>query len=220
MIQPATLDFLRKLKKNNNREWFEKNRSKFEEARQNVEETVAAIITEVRKFDKQIPADLEAKKCLFRIYRDVRFSHDKRPYKNNIGAYITAAGKKAVAPGFYIHFEPGASFLAGGMWQPPAPELSKVRQEIDYNFAEFKKIVNDKTFKKYFGTLEQEDKLSTAPKGYPKDHDAIEFLKLKSFNVVAAMSDKEVTSKTFAKKAGEIFKAMQPLNRFLQRAID
>jgi uncharacterized protein (TIGR02453 family) len=220
MIHPATLDFLRKLKKNNNREWFEKNRAKYEEARQNVEETVAAIIAEVRKFDKQIPADLDPKKCLFRIYRDVRFSHDKRPYKNNIGAYISAAGKKAVAPGFYIHFEPGTSFLAGGMWQPPAPELSKVRQEIDYNFSEFKKIVNDKTFRKHFGTLDQEDKLATSPKGYPKDHEGIEFLKLKSYTVTTQLSDKDVSAKTLAKKAGEIFKAMHPLNQFLQRAID
>lgn len=220
MIHPSTLDFLRKLKKNNNRDWFEKNRAKYEEAKSDVEQNVAAVLNEVRKFDKRISPELEAKKCMFRIYRDVRFSKDKRPYKNNLGASMNPGGKAEIAPGYYMHIEAGGAFLAGGIWQPPAPELAKIRQEIDYNFAEFRKIVNDKSFKKYFGGFDQEDKLATAPKGYPKDHAAIEFLKLKSFVVVAELSDKEVTSKNFVKTTAAIFKAMLPLNQFLQRALD
>lgn len=220
MIQSSTLDFLRKLKKNNNRDWFEKNRDKYEAAKSDIEKNVAVVLNNIRTFDKRVPADLEAKKCMFRIYRDVRFSKDKRPYKNNIGAHIQPGGKKAHGCGYYMHVESGGAFLAGGIWQPEAPELAKIRQEIDYNFDEFKKIISAKSFKKYFGGLEQEDKLAREPKGYAKDHAAIEFLKLKSFTVVAALTDKEVMSKDYQKKSKEIFKAMLPLNLFLQRALD
>lgn len=220
MIQSSTLDFLRKLKKNNNRDWFEKNRDKYEAAKNDIEKNVGVVLSNIRTFDKRIPADLEAKKCMFRIYRDVRFSKDKRPYKNNIGAHIQPGGKKAHGCGYYMHVEAGGAFLAGGIWQPEAPELAKIRQEIDYNFDEFKKIISAKSFKKYFGGLEQDDKLAREPKGYTKDHAAIEFLKLKSFTVVANLTDKEVMSKDYQKKTKEIFKAMLPLNLFLQRALD
>lgn len=220
MIQKSTLDFLRNLKKNNNRDWFEKNRARYEAAKDDVEKNVNDILNDIRSFDKAVPADMEAKKCMFRIYRDVRFSKDKRPYKNNIGAHVQPGGKKEIGAGYYMHIEAGGAFIAGGMWQPPAPELAKIRQEIDYNFAEFKKIISNKAFKKYFGDMDSEDKLSTAPKGYPKDHAAIEYLKLKSFVVYSALSDKEVMSKNFRKKVKEITKAMLPLNQFLRRALD
>lgn len=220
MIQKSTLDFLRNLKKNNNREWFEKNRAKYEAAKADVEQNIAQVLDGIRSFDKRIPSDLEAKKCMFRIYRDVRFAKDKRPYKTNIGAHVQPGGKKAHGCGYYTHIEAGGAFLAGGIWQPPAEELAKIRQEIDYNFDEFKKIINAKEFKKHFGGFDEEDKLATAPKGYPKDHPAIEFLKLKSFVVVAELSDKDIMAKTYQKKAKEIFKAMLPLNLFLQRALD
>jgi len=220
MIQSSTLDFLRKLKKNNNRDWFEKNREKYEAAKSDIENNTAELLISLRSFDKRIPDDLEAKKCVFRIYRDVRFSKDKRPYKDNMGAHIQPGGKKAHGCGYYMHVEAGGAFLAGGIWQPEAPELAKIRQEIDYNFAEFKKIIHGKSFKKYFGELGTEDKLAREPKGYAKDHPAIEYLKLKSFVVAAELSDREITSKDFQKKAKEIFKAMLPLNLFLQRALD
>lgn len=220
MIQKSTLDYLAKLKKNNNRDWFEKNKSLYLAAKEDVEKTVDRIISGVRAFDKRISDDLTGRKCLFRIYRDVRFAKDKSPYKTNMGAIINPGGKKAIAPGYYIHIEPGQAFLAGGLWQPPAPELARIRQEIDYNLPEFKKIIGHKSFKKHFGTLDQEDKLATAPKGYPKDHEAIDILKLKSYVVVAEIKEKDVLSKDFVKKAVEAFKAMQPLNEFLQRAID
>lgn len=220
MISKSTLDFLTRLSKNNNREWFEKNRAQYEAAKSDVELSVDKIIAAVKKFDKRIGDEITAKKSLFRIYRDVRFSGDKRPYKTNMGAYISPGGKKTIAPGYYIHIEPGKAFLAGGMWMPPAPELAKIRQEIDYNLDEFRKILKAKSFKDCFGDLDQEDKLATAPKGYPKDHEGIDFLKLKSFVAVAELSDKELLSKDFSKTAEKIFKAMKPLNDFLQRAID
>lgn len=106
------------------------------------------IITKIKTFDKRISPEINAKKCMFRIYRDVRFSKDKRPYKNNLGASVNPKGKKRHFPGYYIHIEPNNSFVAGGMWMPSAPELAKIRQEIDYNLNEFTKITNDKNFKK------------------------------------------------------------------------
>ncbi len=220
MIQSTTLDFLRKLKKNNNRDWFEKNRDKYEAAKNDIEKNTAELLKSLRSFDKRIPGDLEAKKCMFRIYRDVRFSKDKRPYKNNIGAHVQPGGKKAHGCGYYMHIEAGGAFLAGGIWQPEAPELAKIRQEIDYNWKDFKKIISDKNFKKYFGDLDTDDKLAREPKGYAKDHAGIEYLKLKSFTVHVQLSDKEIMSKNFQKTAKEIFKAMLPLNLFLQRALD
>ncbi|HET6992441.1 MAG TPA: DUF2461 domain-containing protein [Bacteroidia bacterium] len=220
MLQKSTIDFLKKIKNNNNRDWFEKNKNLYLAAKDDVEKHLDEIIAGIRSFDKRISADVTAKKSMFRIYRDVRFSKDKRPYKTNLGASISPGGKMAVAPGYYIHIEPGKSFIAGGMWMPPAPELGKIRQEIDYNLKEFSKIVNDKTFRKVFGELDQDDKLVNIPKGYPKDHKAIEFLKLKSFIVVGDMNEKDVLGKNFVKNAVAICKAMQPLNNFLQRAID
>lgn len=220
MISKETLSFLRKLGKNNNRDWFEKNKDLYLAAKEDVEKSIEGIIAGIRSFDKRIGSEISAKKAMFRIYRDVRFSKDKRPYKTNLGASISPGGKMAAAPGYYIHIEPGKAFVAGGMWQPPAPELAKIRQEIDYNFAEFKKIVNDKTFKKYFGTLDQDDKLVNPPKGYDKENPAIDFLRLKSFIVVAEISEKDLTGKNFVKAATAALKAMQPLNNFLQRAID
>jgi uncharacterized protein (TIGR02453 family) len=163
---------------------------------------------------------LEAKDCVFRINRDIRFSNDKTPYKTNLGASISPGGKKSLSAGYYFHLQPGASFLAGGMWQPPAPQLSAVRQEIDYNTPEFKKIINNKDFKKYFGALSDEDKVKTAPKGYDKTHPEIEILKLKSFIVVHDLKDKEVLSKDFLQHATAVFKALHPLDLFLRRACD
>lgn len=220
MLQPATLDFLKKLKKNNNREWFEKNKHLYKAAQEDVLQAIAAVINGIRTFDKRLEADLDPKKCLFRIYRDTRFAHDKTPYKINMGASINPGGRMAAVPGYYIHIQPGGSFLAGGMWMPPAPELAKIRQEIDYNVPEFRKLLANKDFKKYFGQLDQDDKLKTTPKGYPKDHPGIDLLQYKSFIVVHELKDDVLLSKNFAKQATTVFKAMQPLNNFLQRAID
>lgn len=220
MIQPSTLEFLKKLKKNNNRDWFEKNKDAYKAAQADVEQTVNGIITGIRTFDKRIESTLDAKKCLFRIYRDTRFSKDKTPYKTNLGASINPGGRMAAVPGYYLHIEPGGCFLAGGMYMPPAPELAKIRQEIDYNLDEFQKLLKAKEFKKYFNGLDEIEKLKTAPKGYAKDHPALGLLQHKHFIVSAYLKDTELSSKGFVKQATAIFKAMQPLSLFLQRAID
>jgi uncharacterized protein (TIGR02453 family) len=221
MVQKSTLDFLKALKKNNDRDWFEKNKDKYLAAKQNIEDITNALIKSISSFDKKIEG-LTAKNCVFRIYRDVRFSKNKDPYKTNLGASINAGGKKASNAGYYIHVQPRESFLAGGVWMPPADELKKIRQEIAYNFDDFKKILADKKFKKIFKGLDEskEYKLARPPKGYDKDHPAVEFLKFNSYIVWTQYNDKDVTSKNFVKKVAEDAKVMKPLIYFLNTALD
>lgn len=219
MLQQSTLDFLKKLKKNNNKEWFDKNKKLFEAAKEDFLAYVEKLVAGVAAFDPSAK-DLDPKKCIFRIYRDVRFSKDKTPYKTHLGAHITRGGVKASGTGYYIHIEPGNSFLAGGWWMPESSELNAIRQEIDYNQQEFEKLLKDKAFVKYFNKLDEEHKLKTVPKGYDKEHPAIELLKLKSFTVTNEVKDDVVTGKDFLKHTINVFKAMQPLNNFLVRSVD
>ncbi|HEX8517433.1 MAG TPA: DUF2461 domain-containing protein, partial [Bacteroidia bacterium] len=139
MIQRSTLEFLAKLKKNNTKDWFDKNRKEYDSAKENYKEFLAELILNISKFDPAVKS-LEPKDCMFRINRDIRFSNDKTPYKTNIGASIAPGGKKSDSAGYYIHIQPGASFLAGGVWHPEPPQLNAIRQEIDYNMDEFRKL--------------------------------------------------------------------------------
>ncbi len=211
--------FLKAIAKNNNREWFEKNKPNYLNAKTQFEDFLEAFHKELLKFDESL-AGLNPRKQGFRIYRDVRFSKDKRPYKVNMGAGFSARGKMDQEPGYYIHIEPGKSFIAGGFYMPNPENLVKIRQEIDYNSKAFLKILNEKKFKKAFSGLDDFDKLKTAPKGYPKDHPHIEFLKNKSFIVSHNFGDKEVLDKKFVKTAAETARLIKPLNDFLKSAIE
>lgn len=219
MVSKQTLDFLAKLKKNNSKEWFDKNRAQYEVIKKEHKDFVNQVIQSIAKFDSSVK-HLEAKDCIFRINRDIRFSANKAPYKTNIGAYISPEGKKSFSAGYYIHIEPGNCFLAAGMWMPPTPQLNAVRQEIDYNADEFRKIISSKSFIKHFKKLSEEDKVKTTPKGYDKNHPEIEFLKLKSFIALKNIKDTEANSKGFVKIISETFEAAYPLNKFLRRACD
>lgn len=214
----SVLKFLKDIKKNNNREWFEKNKPKYLKAKSDFEELVAAVLTEVTKFDDGM-GGLDPKKLPFRIYRDVRFSKDKRPYKTNMGAGFSPNGKLVQEPGYYLHLEPGKSFVAGGIYMPDGERLGKIRQEIDYNYDQLKKIISNKKFVSLYPSFDDFDKLKTAPKGYPKDHPQIELLKLKSFIVSKEFSDKEVLDKKFFKSVSEHMKLIKPLNDFIKEAI-
>src|ERR1041385_455332 len=149
MIQASTLKFLKGLKKNNNKPWFDKHRKEYESAKMDFENFIQSVIDKHSKNDVDLKG-LVAKKCTFRINRDVRFSKDKSPYKTNLGASMDKGGKKSGFAGYYFHLEPGKSFLGGGLWMPQPDALKKVRQEIDYGFDEFKKIVGSKRFKSVF----------------------------------------------------------------------
>ena len=152
---------------------------------------------------------------MFRINRDVRFSHDKSPYKSNMGAHVTPGGKKSPAAGYYFHAEPGGAFIAGGMWMPEPDKLKAVREDILYDPVAFKEIIGSKEFKKHYSGLSGEDKLKTAPKGFDKENPDIDLVKHKSYVVVKKISDKELTDKNLVKNVLEAFKALKPMNDFL-----
>jgi uncharacterized protein (TIGR02453 family) len=212
------LKFLQKLAKNNNRDWFEKNKGDYLQAKEEFEQFVGAFLTELIKFNPSL-AGLNPKKLPFRIYRDVRFSKDKSPYKTNMGAGFSPNGKLVEEPGYYLHLQPGGCFIAGGIYMPNPENLGKIRQEIDYNGDKLEKILKDKTFKKWFKGFDEIDKLKTVPKGYAKDHARLNWLKNKSFIVSHYFGDTEVKDKNFLKKLVERSKAMKPLVEFLKEAI-
>lgn len=214
-----TIQFLKALKSHNTKEWFDANKGKFLAAKEEYEGLVTQLIKGIAKFDKQLSPDMKAKDCTFRIYKDVRFSKDKTPYKTNMGASMNPGGKKSLVAGYYFHLEPGGSFLAGGMWMPEPEMLNAIRQEIDYNPDPLLKIMKSPGFKNYFKGLDEEDKLKTAPKGFEKDHPHIELLKNKHFIVSHAISDKQLMDKKLADIVVSGFKAMHPFLMYLREAV-
>lgn len=221
MLAAATIQFLKAIKKNNNKPWFEANRRKYEAAKQDFEAFIQAVIDKHAKKDPEI-AQLKAKECLFRINRDVRFSKDKSPYKTNFGASINAGGKKSMLAGYYFHCEPsGESFVGGGIWMPQPPELKKMRQEVDYCFDEFKKILNNKKFRSVYGDLYSGDdmKLVKVPAGFEKENPAAEYLKLKSFIAMKPISEKELSSNSLLKNTTDAMEALQPMLAFINRTM-
>jgi uncharacterized protein (TIGR02453 family) len=222
MLQPATLKFLKGLKKNNNKPWFDKHRSEYEAAKSDFAGFIDKLIQAHCKKDNTIN-HLKSKDCMFRINRDIRFSKDKSPYKSNFGASINKAGKKAFnTAGYYFHLEPGQSFIGGGLYMPGPDELKKVRQEIDYNLADFKKILSAKKFKSVYKDLDRSKEfvLSRVPKGYETDNPAAEYLKMKSFIAFFNIRDTELTSKDLVKKTVAAFEALQPLLDFLNESVE
>jgi uncharacterized protein (TIGR02453 family) len=218
MLAKETLDFLTKLEKNNNREWFLNNKSAFDAANDNIAAFTGALISLIGKFDPAV-AGIDPKTCLFRIYRDIRFSKDKSPYKTNLGAYIAPGGRKSMQPGYYFHIQPGRCFFAGGKHMPDGSELQKIRTAIDKDLAGFRKIVEKKSYRDLFGEL-RGDQLKSAPKGFDPESPAIEFLKLKEFMAwVEFPSDKEVTTADFPKTLAKMAKEMYPLISFLRNAL-
>lgn len=221
MLQKSTIQFLKDLKKNNKKEWFDANRSKYDNAKADFEQLTLAVIKKLGKIDESI-AHLEPKECLFRINRDVRFSKNKAPYKTNLAMYLSKGGKKSAYAGYYFHCEPGSAFVAGGLWMPEAANLKKLRQEIDYNWDDFKKIVEGKKLKSVFGALEKskETVLSRPPKGYDPENPAIEYLKFKSLIASAKISDEDLLSKDLVKKLTNHFEVLKPLIDFCNQALD
>jgi uncharacterized protein (TIGR02453 family) len=214
-IKKSTLDFLSSLKVNNNRDWFIQNRSLYQEAKVNFESFVQEIINNIIEFEP-IMKGLEAKSCVYRINRDIRFSNDKSPYKANFGAFIVRGGKKNgdKFAGYYIHLEPGNNMIAGGAYMPPAPWLNVIREKIDEEPDNFKRIINAKDFIHYFKKIDGEQ-LKKAPKGYPSDHPDIDLLKFKSYLVVNEVSDELVLQDDYFSHVMRVIRAMKPFNDFL-----
>jgi uncharacterized protein (TIGR02453 family) len=221
MLKPSTVKFLRDIKKNNNKPWFDAHRVQYEDAKKDFETFIQVLIDKHGKRDATIK-DITAKSCLFRINRDVRFSKDKAPYKNNFGASINKGGKKSIYGGYYFHCEPGQSFVGGGIWMPMPPEMKKLRQEIDYCFDEFQKITGSKKFKAVYGDLYRGEgiALSRVPQGFEKDNPAGEYLKLKSWIAMKKLKDTELSSADLVKKSLEAFETLQPMLLFLNRSLE
>jgi uncharacterized protein (TIGR02453 family) len=213
-------EFLSALKENNNKEWFDFNRDWYQKSKKKYEAFVTKLIPEVQKLDKGI-GPLETKECTFRIFRDVRFSPDKTPYKSHMGAYIAKGGRKSVLAGYYFHMEPGNSVLAGGIWAPEAPVLKAIRNEIYGLTDEFIAIVESKNFKKHFGSFDTDmGVLRSAPKDFPKDFPYIRYLQHKSYTVSKSLPDSLFHDENaLIAECVTVFKELMPLNAFLNRAV-
>jgi len=219
MLQPATLSFMSGLAANNNKPWFEAHKDEYLVAKTDFEAVTDQILGLLAPTDPDLK-DIAAKDCVMRIYRDVRFSKDKTPYKTNFGAGFSKGGRKFTGAGYYLHIEPGGkSFVGGGMWQPEPAILKKIRQDIDYNYAEFLAILDEPGFRASFQQIEG-DRLKKVPQGYTDDNAAADYLKLKSFTVGASVTDEELLAPGFAAQAASLFTTMRPFIAFLNRAVD
>ena len=221
MITKEAIQFIDDLKANNNTEWMHANKKRYENYKKDYHLFIASVLEEMKPLDKSLE-QLEIKNCTFRINRDIRFSKDKQPYKTNIALWLTTNKNRKNSPGYYIHFEKGSSFIAGGVWCPEANELKNIRKEIAFFYDDLDKIVTNPTFKKEFVaiTREENNMLKKAPKGYEPDHEAIEFLKLKSYTCSQKIEDKLFLDKDFAKKIAQKLIALKPFNLFLNRALE
>lgn len=201
-IESGTLQFLKDLAKNNDRDWFQANKARYESAQKNVKLFVEEVEKELSKTDQ-----LEGSN-LFRIYRDVRFSKDKSPYKTNFGTSFKRATKMRRG-GYYLHIEPGNSFAGGGFWEPNSADLKRIRDEFASNDKPIRLILADKTFRKYFGELKG-DELKTAPTGFDREHPAIDLIRKKQFVVFRPFTDEEISSDKFLQEVRLTFEAMRP----------
>ena len=217
MISKNVFDFLKELEQNNEREWFNKNKHLYTIAYQEMIQFIDSLIQKMAEFDPNLKG-LEAKKSIFRIYRDVRFSHDKSPFKLNFGGFMVKGGRTSGKAGYYLHIENNNSFIAGGIYMPPAPFLKSVRQEIYYHADEFKSIIQNEECVKYFKEISGE-KLVRPPKGFPPDFPDIELLKYKSYGFIHPVSNDQCLKADFEQYVLKLFRLMQPMISFLNRGI-
>lgn len=210
-------DFLRRLAANNNRDWFHANKAEFDELRAMWIADIQRLIDRMAEYDNELRG-VNAKDCVYRIYRDIRFSPNKLPYKTHLGAVLARAGRKSPKSCYYIHFEPGNSGLHGGIWCPETPLLNRLRHEIDDNIEEFLGIVEADDFKSRY-TFES-DTLKMMPKGFPKDLPHAKYIKMKEYLVTMPKPDDYFTLSNWTDKAANDFKAMKPMHDFLNYVFD
>ena len=214
-----TFKFLETLKLNNNRDGFMQNKSEYDAIKQEFESDIELLLGHISSFDEEI-SGIHTKDCVYRIYRDMRFSTDKTPYKTNLGAFITKFGKKLGRAGYYLHIEPGCSMICAGLWFPSSDILKRQRRAIYDNIDEFTEIINNKEFLEYFGGLNLENSLKKIPAGYDKDFEYPELLKLKDFGVVKYLPDNFFFNKNWIDEVALHYKSAKPLNDFLNYTID
>lgn len=217
--QEQILDFLKRLAQNNNRQWFNAHKDEYNHLKLLYEEMVTRFISAISEFDEEIKS-VQTQDCLFRIYRDIRFSPDKTPYKTHFGAYIAAqGGRKSTRAGYYFHLEPENNMLTGGIWMPDPATLKILRQSIYENMDEFLDILHAPDFVKYYSDLDGR-KLSIAPRPYSKDYEHVDLLKYKDYTAFHHITPKMLKGEDLVLAAIPVFKAIYPLNRFLNYALD
>lgn len=214
-IKKESIEFLKTLSKNINRDWFNKHKDKYIQAHNNIIAFADALIVEMNKHDNIETAS--GKESMFRIYKDVRFSKDKTPYNSHWSGAFKRATKK-LRGGYYFHIKPGDSFLAGGFWGPEPNDMKRIRQDIDANYKDWKKLLSNKSLTKTFGKMLGE-KVSTAPRGYAKDNPAIDLLRYKQYLLKHEFTDKEVCSPDFVKKVNEVYKKMRPFFNYMSEVL-
>ncbi|MFZ4106041.1 DUF2461 domain-containing protein [Flavobacterium sp.] len=221
MISKEALQFLSDIIANNNTEWMHANKKRYESYKKDYHSFISSILAEMKPLDKSLEP-LEVKNCTFRINRDIRFSKDKSPYKTNMGVWMSQDKNRKNAPGYYIHFEAGNCFVAGGVWCPEAGELKQIRKEIEFFHEDLESIVSNKNFQKEFNQLDRGENnvLKKAPKDFDPNHPAIEFLKLKSFTSSHKIIESLFSEADFSKKIAKKLVALKPLNDFLRRALE
>ncbi|MBN1639483.1 MAG: DUF2461 domain-containing protein [Ignavibacteriales bacterium] len=211
------IQFLSDLNKNNNKDWFQSNKASYQYAKDEFEQFIDILIPLLKEVDEDIDVE-SSKECIFRIFRDVRFSKNKSPYKTNFGALIAKGGRKSKHAGYYLHIEPNKSFIGGGIYMPPSEILIAIRTHIYENIKDFNAIIHKKSFKKYFPEIYGE-KLITAPKGFPKDFKYIELLKHKHYAVTYDVKDSFWLSPDLFEKIIYVFHEQYKFNHFLNQAI-
>ena len=221
MLSIESFQFLEDLKSNNNRDWFQNNKKRYEIFKKEYHQLIQDFLDLMKPNDVTLSL-LEVKNCAFRINRDIRFSKDKSPYKTHLGVWMNTNYGNSNGPGYYVHIEKGKSFIAGGLYSPEADELKKIRKEIAFFYDDLEAIISDKSFQKVYGNLDQNEtnSLKNAPKGYEKDHPAIEFLKLKSFVAVYKFDDSELQNKNFIEEASKKLLVLKPFLAFLNRGLE
>lgn len=220
MISKDSLKFLADLKKNNNRDWFQDNKLRYEKYNKEYHQIIEAMIAEMIPYDDSLQT-LTIKDCSYRINRDIRFTKDKTPYKTHMPIWLSAGKKNTNLAGYYVHIEKGASFIAGGVYWPDAGDLKKIRKEIDFFYDDLEKITSNANFVDVFGGFDRDENnsLKTSPKNYDKDHPAIEFLKLKCFTATHKIDDNFLTNPDFIPKVAAKLALLKPLNDFINRAL-
>jgi uncharacterized protein (TIGR02453 family) len=216
-MQKNYLEFLEALAAHNQKEWMDENKPWFNNIKTGFLEDVKKVLSKISVWETGL-STLQPKDCVFRQNRDVRFSPNKMPYKINLAAYFSIEGKKSKGPGYYLHIQPGGSFLASGIWMPEAVVLKKIRQEIDYSGGELEEIFNSKPFKNRF--LYTGEQLKTTPKGYEADHPYIKWLRFKSFEITYPVSDDMINASFFEEFVPQIFEEMKPFHDFLRKAVE
>ena len=220
MLSKETLQFLDDLKANNNRDWFLENKKRYEAFKKDYYQLASDLLDALKPLDASLEMQ-EVKNCTFRINRDIRFSKDKTPYKSHLGFWFSSGAKGQNRSGYYVHLEKGASFIAGGLYCPESEDLKKMRKEIAYFHEDLEEILEEKNFKKEFKDFDRNEKntLKNPPRGYEKEHPAIELLKLKSFESSQAIDLSAVAKKDFVEVMSKKLIALKPLNDFINRAL-